>query len=228
MTPLFEACNSSIFYGSTLIMKDLNFSVSSGEKIAFIGHSGCGKSTLLRLMAGIEHNARIEGEWRSEMPKVSAYIDQNNSLLPWKTVRENVALPMILQGVDKEIINLKVMQVLEEFGLENYRHFFPDELSGGMKQKTILCRALVTDSAILFADEPFASVDMLSRRSLGDLLKEKFNSKTIIFITHDVQEALRIGDRVLIFAGCPTCQVYDALSREPLLEQKISTLLSKN
>lgn len=228
MTALFETCNSSVFYGSTLIMKDLNFSVSAGEKIAFIGHSGCGKSTLLRLMAGIEHNARIEGEWRSEMPKISAYIDQNNSLLPWKTVQENVALPMILQGVDKGIINLKVMQVLKEFGLENYWHFFPDELSGGMKQKIILCRALVTDSTILFADEPFASVDMLSRRSLGDLLREKFSSKTIIFITHDVSEALRVADRVLVFAGNPTCQVYDALSREMSLEQTIFSLLSKN
>lgn len=228
MTPLFEARNCSVFYGNTLIMKDLNFSVSSGEKIALIGHSGCGKSTLLRLMAGIEYNARIEGQWHSDLPEISAYIDQNNSLLPWKTVQENVALPMILQGIDKDIINLKVMQVLEEFGLENYRYFFPDELSGGMKQKTILCRALVTDSIILFADEPFASVDMLSRRALGDILKEKFIRKTIIFITHDIQEALRIGDRVLIFADRPTCQVYDALSREPLLEQTISAFLSKN
>ncbi|SFB82053.1 putative hydroxymethylpyrimidine transport system ATP-binding protein [Brevinema andersonii] len=228
MIQLFEARNCSVFYDSTLIMKDLNFSISSGEKIALIGHSGCGKSTLLRLMAGIECNARIEGQWYSDLPEISAYIDQNNSLLPWKTVQENVALPMILQGMDKDIINLKVMQVLEEFGLENYWHFFPDELSGGMKQKTILCRALVTDSTILFADEPFASVDMLSRQALVDILKEKFIRKTIIFITHDIQEALRIGDRVLIFAGRPTRQVYNALSREPLLKQRISAFLSKN
>ncbi len=191
---------------------DLTFEVEAGEFLTIIGPSGCGKSTLLRLLAGLVQPNRgqilLQGQ---PLPDASdrqgrfGYMPQRDTLLPWRTVLENVILGAELAGGSRDGARAEARQLLPLFGLDGFEDSWPSTLSGGMRQRAALLRTFLAGYDILLLDEPFGALDALTRRMLQQWLlgvRTRF-SKTILFITHDIDEALLLGDRVLVFSPRP-------------------------
>lgn len=191
---------------------DLTFTVQAGEFLTIIGPSGCGKSTLLRMLAGLAQpdTGRIALHGLP-LPDASArqgrfgYMPQRDALLPWRSVLDNAILGAELTGVNRDAARADARNLLPLFGLEGFENAWPSELSGGMKQRAALLRTFLAGYDILLLDEPFGALDALTRRMLQQWLlgvSARF-SKTILFITHDIDEALLLGDRVLVFSPRP-------------------------
>lgn len=191
---------------------DLTFKVEAGEFLTIIGPSGCGKSTLLRLLAGLVQpdsgRISLQGE---PLPNASdrqgrfGYMPQRDTLLPWRTVLDNVILGVELAGGSRDAAREEARQLLPLFGLDGFENSWPSTLSGGMRQRAALLRTFLAGYDILLLDEPFGALDALTRRMLQQWLlgvRRRF-SKTILFITHDVDEALLLGDRMLVFSPRP-------------------------
>ena len=191
---------------------DLTFQVDAGEFLTIIGPSGCGKSTLLRLLAGLEQpetgQITLQGQ---PLPSASdrqgrfGYMPQRDTLLPWRTVLENVILGVELAGGSRDDARAEARQLLPLFGLDGFETAWPSALSGGMRQRAALLRTFLAGYDILLLDEPFGALDALTRRVLQQWLlgvRTRFQ-KTILFITHDIDEALLLGDRVLVFSPRP-------------------------
>ncbi|MBX2986475.1 MAG: ABC transporter ATP-binding protein [Bdellovibrionaceae bacterium] len=180
-------------FGDRLILRDLNFSIQPGEFVCLLGPSGCGKSTLLRLLAGLL--APTAGEIQ-RTPGPLSFVFQEPRLLAWRTVRENVLLPFELlksPPADPE-------PILRRLGMWEARDLFPHELSGGMKQRTAIARALITKPQMLLMDEPFSALDEGTRHDLENLLRELWQKDgfTLVFVTHSVPEAVFLGERILV------------------------------
>lgn len=188
-----ESRNLSFQFGDRSVLRDVNLRIAPGDFICLLGPSGCGKSTLLRLLAGLLEPTK--GEVRRDSAATS-FVFQEPRLLPWRTVLENVLLPFELQGQRPK----KIESVLRRVGLWDARGLFPHELSGGMKQRTAIARALVTDPEVLLMDEPFSALDEALRYDLEDLLREQWSEKkmTMVFVTHSIPEAVYLGERVLL------------------------------
>ena len=191
---------------------DLTFQVGAGEFLTVIGPSGCGKSTLLRLLAGLEQPDAGQIILRGQpLPRAAdrqgrfGYMPQRDSLLPWRTVLDNVILGPELAGGSREAARADALELLPLFGLDGFENVWPSALSGGMRQRAVLLRTFLADYEILLLDEPFGALDALTRRGLQQWLlgvRTRFQ-KTILFITHDIDEALLLGDRVLVFSPRP-------------------------
>jgi NitT/TauT family transport system ATP-binding protein len=188
----------------------LNLRVARGEFVSLLGPSGCGKSTALRLIAGLaqpssgEVNlARLEGE--SRPGHGIGFVFQEPTLMPWTSVRENVGLPLKLAHVRTEEADARVGEALSRVGLSDFANSFPRELSGGMKMRVSLARALVTEPDILLMDEPFAALDEITRFRLNnDLLALWRNlNKTVVFVTHSVFESVYLSQRVVVMTQRP-------------------------
>lgn len=201
---MIKVTNLSFSYPEKKVFHNVNLRVYKGEFISIIGPSGCGKTTLLRILANIYHEyggeISIDGISPSEYRRQQkyAYFFQEPNLFPWRTVEENIRLPLeILHKVDPK----KIDKTLALVQLEPYRHFYPESISGGMKQKTALARGLVFDPELLLMDEPFASLDEMTRESLTEELLTLWSQKkqTILFVTHSITEAVFLADRVAIF-----------------------------
>ncbi|MDF2892833.1 MAG: ABC-type nitrate/sulfonate/bicarbonate transport system, ATPase component [Clostridia bacterium] len=188
------------------VLEDISFSVNKGEILCLLGASGCGKSTLLRLMGGFDlpdsGSIAMNGSKVSKPTPDSILVFQEfNQLLPWKTVLQNVIYPLKVnhkyQSDQKRREHAE--KYLEMVKLEGFYHSFPHQLSGGMKQKAALARALALQPSILLMDEPFGSLDALTRQSLQTVLLESWDKTgvSIIFVTHDIQEAMEIADNTL-------------------------------
>lgn len=194
------------------ILKDVSFCINRGEIACILGPSGCGKSTLLRIACGFDKPdkgaVRIDGSELSGPSADSILIFQDfNQLLPWKTVMENVLYPLKINRIgasEKERESIAVSN-LKMVGLEDFRNSYPFQLSGGMKQKAALARALAVKPSVLLMDEPFGSLDALTRHKMQSLLLEIWNKAgvTIVFVTHDVQEAIVLGDRIILMDKNP-------------------------
>ncbi len=197
-------------------VKDYSMEVLTGEFVSIIGPSGCGKSTLIRMLDGIikptEGNIYLDGNQVNEegkMPKETlrkmGFIFQQPNLLPWYTVRENVALPLRVFGLSGETWEKRVDELLELVGLSKSGQLFPYEISGGMLQRAGVVRAMVHDPEILLMDEPFGALDELTREQLNMELLEiwKETKKTIIFITHNVEEAVLLSSRIYVMGTQP-------------------------
>jgi len=192
-----------------LVLEDVSLTVRSGEFICIVGPSGCGKTTLLRMMAGlteIDYGALSVGgiPVTGPSPKV-AVVFQHFGLFPWKTVYRNVALPLQLARADKAETEQRVREVLATVGLTGHERKYPAQLSGGMKQRAGLARALAASPDVLLMDEPFAAVDAQVREVLQeDLLRLRDQLRqTIVFITHSIDEAITLGDRIVVMAARP-------------------------
>ena len=199
--------------GHTLGLKDINMEINKGETFVIMGLSGSGKSTLIRhfnrLIDPTEGNIIVEGTDVMDLSEKEledfrrhkmSMVFQRFGLMPHRTVLENVAYGLTVQGVDKVTRNAKAVEWLETVGLAGYEDQYPNQLSGGQQQRVGLARALCTDAEILLMDEAFSALDPLIRSEMQDQLielQEKLH-KTIIFITHDLDEALRLGDRIAI------------------------------
>lgn len=196
-----ELENISFSYGGGIpLLKDISFSLEKNEFLSIVGSSGCGKSTIIKLIAGIEKadKGKIKG-------LTTGYMPQRDLLLPWRTVLENIMLPVELNKKDKEEGKKKAIAYLEKLHLAEYKDKLPHELSGGMRQRVSFLRTLLTEADILLLDEPFSALDAITKEYLQkwllDTLKE-FN-KSIIFITHDINEALFLSDRILVCKDKP-------------------------
>jgi NitT/TauT family transport system ATP-binding protein len=189
-----ETKNLTKKFGDHLVLNPISLSIQKGEFVSVIGASGSGKSTLLRLFAGLEKPTSGEILFQAQ-PRLS-FVFQEACLLPWKTVEENVALPFELLKSP----NSNVENVLELVGLAPFKKFFPHELSGGMKMRVSIARALATNPEILLLDEPFAALDEVIRYQLQDeLLKICAEKKvTTVFVTHSISEAVYMSNRVLV------------------------------
>ena len=186
-----------------------DFTVASGEFVSIVGPSGCGKSTVLNMVAGLfEPTAgeiRINGTVVSDRRSFCAYMFQRDLLLPWRTIRDNVALGIEIMGTPKGEARSKAEALLRRFGLGAFIDKRPAQLSGGMRQRAALMRTLLCPREILLLDEPFGALDALTRANMQEWLLEVWGQdhRTVLFITHDVEEALFLSDRVLVMSARP-------------------------
>ena len=189
---------------------DTSLDVAEGELLCLIGPSGCGKSTLLNIMGGLMAPSSGTVEARGQLvhgplPRDIAFVFQENSLFPWNTVIENIELGMVFQGVAKSERAARAAEALAAVGLKEFAQHYPAQLSGGMRQRAALARALSLKTPILLMDEPFGALDEQTRMILGEdlsvLLAE--SRKTIVFVTHSLGEAVFLADRVAVFSARP-------------------------
>ncbi len=191
-------------------LENASLEVALGELVCLIGPSGCGKSTLLNLMGGLALPASgkiwIDGEpVMGPLPQKVAYVFQENALFPWRSVLDNIKLGMAFQGVPQAERELRARESLEAVGLTDFAKHHPGQLSGGMKQRAQLARALGLRTEILLMDEPFAALDEQTRMVLGEDLSVLLarSKKTIVFVTHSLVEAVFLADRVAVFTARP-------------------------
>jgi NitT/TauT family transport system ATP-binding protein len=197
--------------GQFTAVDDVSFSVGRGEKFVLLGPSGCGKSTLLKSVAGFMPPARgtVELDGRSVTrpgPDRVVVFQEFDQLLPWKTVLGNVVYPLrVARRLDKPAARREAERFLGMVGLARFADSYPHQLSGGMKQRAAIARSLALDPAMLLMDEPFASLDALTRRKMQEELLTIWEAtrKTILFVTHSIQEAVILGDRILILSPGP-------------------------
>lgn len=184
------------------VLEGVNASIGAGEFVALLGASGCGKSTLLNIIAGLEAPTAGALEVPSDG---AAFMFQDAALFPWLTARENVELALTLRGVGKAERRRTAGELLDLVHLSGAGGKRPHELSGGMRQRVALARALAQDRPLLLMDEPFAALDAITRDLLHDELERVWHEtgRTIIFVTHNVGEAVRLGQRVLLLSSRP-------------------------
>jgi NitT/TauT family transport system ATP-binding protein len=187
-----------------------SLTVARGELMCLIGPSGCGKSSLLNIIGGLatptEGEIAIDGEKvRGPSPKKVAYVFQESALFPWRTVLDNVKLGLAFQGAPKGERDARAQAALAAVGLSEFAQHYPGQLSGGMKQRAQLARALGLQTDFLLMDEPFAALDEQTRMVLGEDLSELLarTGKTIVFVTHSLVEAVFLADRVAVFTARP-------------------------
>ncbi len=194
------------FNGSVAALRNMNLAVHEGDFISLLGPSGCGKSTALRLIAGLMRPTAGRIAWEGEdTTDALGVVFQEPTLMPWATVAANVALPFRLRGERGRAVRDRVQDVLALVGLDRFAEAYPRELSGGMKMRVSIARALVTRPRLILMDEPFAALDEITRQKLNnDLLDLKARTgSTVIFVTHSVFESVFLSDRILIMAPRP-------------------------
>lgn len=205
----FEQVSFSYELCSTLVLEDLSLKISDGEFVSIVGLSGCGKSTLLHLVAGffLPTVGRIlfdgKGIFSPSPDRVMVF--QEDAVFPWLTVMENVKYPLSIRGIAEEDIEKQAVAYLKFVGLENFGDFFPKELSGGMKKRVDLARAYLAGPKLLLMDEPFGALDTHTRQKMQMLLMDLWqeNRKTVLFVTHDIAEAVFLSDRVVVMSSSP-------------------------
>ena len=191
------------------VLRDVNFHAEEGEFVSIIGPSGCGKSTLLNIIAGLDSPtsgsvALHGGTDRLRLGSVG-YMQQKDLLMPWRSVLDNATLGLELQGVSKRDAGQRARQHLGRFGLEGFENAYPHELSGGMRQRAAFLRTVLADQEVFLLDEPFGALDALNRTQIHQWLTSLWESmqKTIVLVTHDVDEAILLSDRVYVMSARP-------------------------
>jgi len=196
-------------YRGTVVLEEISLTVERGEFVAFLGPSGCGKSTLLKLVSGLSPvsggSVQVNGMTPENARGLMSFIFQDATLLPWRTVERNVGLELELEHAPRQASEERVARMLELVGLSHVARSFPRQLSGGMKMRTSIARALVTRPRILLMDEPFAALDEMSRDRLNEELLRLYAEQkwTVLFVTHSVAEAVFLSSRIVILAAHP-------------------------
>jgi len=189
-----------------LVLKNISLNVEAGQILAIIGKSGSGKTTLLNIISGLEESTAgkviIQGK--------IGYVPQKDLLLPWRTLIENILLPAEIQKLDLKSLVIKARKLLQRNGLTQFEKTYPSEISGGMRQKVSLIRALLQDSNIILFDEPFSAVDFDARLQLVKEVRSYITSakKIAIFVTHNIEEAIAISDKLVVLSGSPAQIVF--------------------
>jgi len=189
-------------FGDLLVLQDVSFCVEDGESVALLGPSGCGKSTLLRILLGHE---RCDAGTTEGALDGAGYLPQGGQLFPWKTTAENAELPLTIRRVSSGERRRRVQELLPAFGLAGFEAAYPSELSGGMAQRAALLRAVVSGAPLLILDEPFGALDTITRHRLQDWLAELRGNlgRSMLFVTHDLEEAIALADRVILLTERP-------------------------
>lgn len=204
-----ERATKTFTSGRLTVFEGLDLAVREGEALCILGPSGCGKTTLLRCMHGLaelsEGQIVIDGAAVRSPRRNVAMVFQHFGLMPWKRVRENVAYGLELAGTPKATIAERVERYIDLVGLRGFEEAYPYALSGGMQQRVGLARALAVEPEVLLMDEPFGSLDALTREVLQDELLRIYQARprTMVFITHSIEEAIALGDRVVVLSARP-------------------------
>ncbi len=201
---------SKTFPNGTLALKGFDLNVRAGEFVSLLGPSGCGKSTALRIVAGLSEPSEGAVEWPSpRAPSGSGsrigFVFQEPTLMPWTSVFNNVLLPLKLKGIPTEKARARVLAALDRVGLKEFGRAYPRELSGGMRMRVSIARALVTEPALLLMDEPFAALDEITRFKLNNDLLQVWQAlaTTVVFVTHSVFESVYLSSRIVVMAARP-------------------------
>jgi len=195
--------------GPLQTLRDLRLVVAEGEFVSVVGPSGCGKSTMLNLIAGrdapTEGDIRIFGQASRATPGLVAHMPQRDLLLPWRNTLDNVILGPELRGVSRAAARRQALAYFHRFGLEGFERVYPNALSGGMRQRAALLRTILTERDVLLLDEPFGALDALTRSEMQAWLLSIWREfgKTVLFVTHDVEEAVFLSDRVYVLSRRP-------------------------
>ena len=195
--------------GAVVALQNLNLEIGAGEFVSILGPSGCGKSTLLKCIAGLESatsgDIRIGGSALDGPPRDLGMVFQSDVLLDWLTIVQNIMLTAHFKQLDTSVIQTKALELLSLFGLEGFEHRRPWELSGGMRQRAAICRALVDDPKLLLMDEPFGALDAMTRDDLNIEMQRIWlhSPKTVVLVTHSIAEAVFLSDRVVVMARNP-------------------------
>src|SRR6185295_18167233 len=207
-------------------LDDISFTVSAGSFVAIVGPSGCGKSTLLNVAAGLltpsSGSVRVDGEALAGLNRHATYMFQQDALLPWKTVRDNVALGLTLSGTARPEANARASTWLGRVGLAAFGDHYPAHLSGGMRKRAAMAQHWIIDRRLLLMDEPFSALDVHTRLSMEAELLALWESadspaavakKTVLFVTHDLEEAIALADEVVVLSAGPAARV---VARHPV------------
>jgi NitT/TauT family transport system ATP-binding protein len=203
---------SKTFTNKTLALQGVDLAIRPGEFLTLLGPSGCGKSTLLKMIAGLVVPTTGSIDWPTstydalgEPDRLLGFVFQEPTLLPWRTVFENVYLPLMLGGARRQDVRERIMEALAQVGLTRFANAYPRELSGGMKMRVSIARAMVTNPRILLMDEPFAALDEITRTKLNNDLLGLFAKKnlTVIFVTHSVYESVYLSSRIVVMSARP-------------------------
>ncbi len=190
-------------------LSEVDYELKKGELVALLGPSGCGKTTLLRMVAGLTKpsggSVIIRGREVTEPQDDFGFVFQSPNLLPWRTVLSNVLFPMEIKGRLDAAAKARAVELLDHVGLGKFLKSRPHELSGGMKQRVALCRALIHSPSLLLMDEPFGALDELTRMEMHELLLDirRLTGTTVMFVTHSISEAVYLADEVLVFSARP-------------------------
>lgn len=208
-TPALDVIHLSVNFengsGELQALEDVTFRVWPQEFVCLLGPSGSGKSTLLRVLAGLVPPTRGEIRFAGGRTPRIGYVFQQANLMPWRTVLENIMLPLELQGVPPDEARRQAQAWVERVGLNGFESAWPRDLSGGMAQRVAIARALIHDPDLLLLDEPFGALDALTRERMGAELLALWQAqrKTVLMVTHSISEALLLADRVLVFTPRP-------------------------
>ena len=214
MAPILEADALRVTFddphrASLIAVDGLSLAVEAGEFLAIVGPSGCGKSTLLRLLSGLLRpmagQVCLRGQPLAAPRREIGYVFQRANLMPWRTVLGNITLPLEIDGVAREAREARAREQIALVGLEGFADAYPQQLSGGMQQRVALARALIHEPSVLLLDEPFGSLDALTRERMNAELLRIFDLRrpTVVMVTHSITEAVLLADRVLVLSPRP-------------------------
>jgi NitT/TauT family transport system ATP-binding protein len=206
---------SKVYSNGTIALSDLSLDIGEGQFVSLVGASGCGKSTVLRIIAGLGKMTAGTIDWQAQ--RKLAYVFQEAALMPWATVQENVRLPLKLAGVSKRASSAAVADAIALVHLQGFEKAYPRELSGGMKMRVSIARALVTQPEVLLMDEPFGALDEMTRSKLNSDVLDLWLQKqwTVVFVTHNIYEAVYLSNRVIVMASRPGRVVADVAIEAP-------------
>ncbi len=208
---------NKVYANGTVALQDLNLEIGASQFISLVGPSGCGKSTALQIIAGLGQMSSGQLEWgQGRTPKL-AYVFQEAALMPWATVIDNVRMPLKLAKMPKREAMAAVEESIEMVGLQGFEKCYPRELSGGMKMRVSIARALVTKPDVLLMDEPFAALDEMTRSRLNSDLLSLWSQLrwTVVFVTHNIYESVYLSQRVVVMAARPGRVVADVTIESP-------------
>lgn len=206
------------------ILKDISMKVNRGEFVSIVGPSGCGKSTLFNIITGLIH---ADSGTLSVLGDIG-YMQQKDLLLPWKTIIDNVVLPLDLRGINKKISREKANKYIGIMGLESYENKYPYQLSGGMRQRASFLRTFLCSEEIMLLDEPFGALDAITKGKMQKWLLEMKDTlnNTILFITHDIEEAIFLSDRIYVMSSNPG-EIKEEISVDNCKHNKMDRLFSE-